>query len=264
MSDKLIEICETKRQKVSALKTSQTLAEMDRTAKAAPAPHDFAKALESKTAQGKAGLIAEIKKASPSAGLIRSDFDPPFLAQAYERGGAACLSVLTEELYFQGYNNHLIQARTACQLPILRKDFIVDVWQIPQSRAIGADCILLIMATLDNAQAHEFHAATLHYGMDVLIEVHDETELERALNLPSGMIGINNRNLKTLKTDMAVTERLAPLVPKDRALVSESGLSTPDDLRRMKEVGVHRFLIGESLMRQNDIETATKKLLGID
>ncbi len=259
--DKLAEICAAKRAQVEKEKAAVPFAEMDARAKSAPAPRGFAAALRAKVTKGENALICEIKKASPSAGLIRADFDPTMLAKAYEKGGAACLSVLTDAPYFQGKDEYLAQARAACALPALRKDFMVDVWQIAESRALGADCVLLIMAALEDSEAEEMHAAAVSYGMDVLIETHDRAELERALRLTSGLIGINNRNLKTLKTDLATTEELAPFVPEGREIVAESGLSTPDDLRRMEAVGVHRFLIGESLMKQKDVAAGTKALL---
>jgi indole-3-glycerol phosphate synthase len=261
MSDKLQEICDLKREHVARQKKLCTFEEIEKRAKSAPAVRPFAAALDQKVQQSEAGLICEIKKASPSAGLIRPDFDPAALAKAYETGGAACLSVLTDGPYFQGHDDYVIQARKACLLPVLRKDFIIDVWQIAESRAIGADCVLLIMAALTDTLAQELHDAATSFGMDILIETHDEKELERGLRLPSGLIGINNRNLKTLTIDLATTERLAPLVPKNRPVVCESGIQTAKDIERMNTAGVRRFLIGESLMRLADITTATRTLL---
>ena len=260
MTDKLRQICDDKRVLVARLKAERSLSAMEREAEKASPPRGFIAALRRKIAAGQGGLIAEIKKASPSAGLIREDFDPARLAQAYEAGGAACLSVLTDTPYFQGDNADLIAARAACALPVLRKDFMVDVWQVAEARAIGADCILLIMAALDDAQALALHNAATRFGMDVLIETHDRMELERALRLPSGLIGINNRNLKTLKTDIRMTEELAPFVPSDRLLVSESGLVTPQDLKRMRACGASCYLIGESLLKQKDVTAATLTL----
>ncbi len=238
-------------------------AAMDRAAKDTLPARGFARALQAKAECGTFGLICEIKKASPSAGLIRADFNPAAIAKAYEAGGAACLSVLTEETYFQGHNDFLGQAREACALPALRKDFMVDLWQVAQARALGADCILLIMALLDDALATEMQAAATAYGMDTLIEVHDEAEMERALRLPSsGLIGINNRNLKTLAIDLATTERLAALSPSGRLIISESGFQDAKDLQRMSNAGVNCFLIGESLMRQDDIAEAVRRIKG--
>lgn len=261
MTNKLQEICAKKAETVALQKAQQPLAEIEALAKDALPTRGFANSLVAKKEAGKAGLICEIKKASPSAGLIRPDFAPPQLARAYQTGGAACLSILTDEPYFQGSVDDLITARLACTLPVLRKDFMVDPWQIVQARAIGADCVLLIMAVLDDGLAAEMHAlAANDLGMDVLIEVHDEEEMARALRLPSGLIGINNRNLKTLQIDLETTEKLAPMVPAGRLIVSESGLSSPEDLLRMKQAGVTSFLIGESLMRQQNVADATREL----
>ncbi len=261
MSDVLAKICEIKRESVAKRKRLVPFPEQEARAKAAPAPRDFAEALSAKVGRGEYALIAEIKKASPSAGLIREDFSPKDLALAYEKGGAACLSVLTEEDHFQGRDEYLQAARAATSLPVLRKDFMLETYQVAEARAIGADCILIIMAALEDTAAAELETYALSLNLAVLIEVHDEQEMERALNLSSPLIGVNNRNLKTLVTDLSVTERIAGLIPKDRVIVSESGLKTPGDIARMAKCGAHRFLIGESLMRQNDVETATRDLL---
>ena len=261
MSDILAKICDDKRRHVAAAKLAKSLDFLDAAAKAQEAPRGFAKALSAKVDAGQYALIAEIKKASPSAGLIRPDFDPPSLAQAYFEAGAACLSVLTDEPYFQGDDAYVALARAAVPIPVLRKDFMVDPWQILESRALGADCILVIMAALSDAQAAEIEDAAHALKMDVLIEVHDEAEFDRALRLRSPLIGVNNRNLKTMTTDIATTERLAAKLPKGRVLVAESGLRSPGDLARMAACGARRFLIGESLMRQNDLVAATRVLL---
>ncbi len=261
MSDVLREICTVKREHVAACKRRRSMnAVLDEAAAAAP-PRGFAARLRHARARGDYGLIAEIKRASPSKGLIRKDFDPAELARDYEAGGATCLSVLTDPPYFQGDDGHLSTARAAVGLPVLRKDFMLDPYQIAEARAIGADCVLLIMAALEDALAGELAALAGELAMDVLIEVHDEPELERALPIGDGPIGINNRNLKTLETDIATTRRLAPLVPRDRLVVGESGLSSPDDLASMEAVGVTSFLIGEALMSQPDVRAATAALL---
>ncbi len=261
MSDVLAEINATKRETVARRKKATPFGAVEQLAESAPVPRGFAKALSAKADRGTYALIAEIKKASPSAGLIRADFDPVALARAYAAGGAACLSVLTEENYFQGSDSYLQLAREAVSLPVLRKDFILEPYQIAESRALGADCILLIMAALSDALAEELEDYAFSLGLDVLVEVHNEAEFERAMNLKSPLIGVNNRDLKTLKVDLAVTERLAAKLPKERVLVAESGLKTSVDLARMARCGARRFLIGESLMRQTNVEAATRALL---
>ena len=262
MSDVLEKICDDKRAELRARKTRLPMGRLVEQAAHAAPPRGFEKALARAVADGRYGLIAEIKRASPSKGVIRADFDPAALARAYAAGGAACLSVLTDTPYFQGCDEHLTAARAAVELPVLRKDFMLDPYQIIESRALGADCVLLIMAALDDALAHDLEQVAFDHGMDILVEIHDEPELERALKLSSALIGINNRNLKTLETDIDTTRRLAPLVPDGRVVVSESGLNTPDDLAGMAAVGARRFLIGESLMRETDVEAATRALVG--
>ncbi len=263
-SDALRRICIETRAEVERRKALTSLEAIRARAAAAakPPPRGFGAALMAAAAQGRFGLIAEIKKASPSGGLIRPHFDPPGLARAYRDGGATCLSVLTDAPFFQGRPEDLQAARAAVPLAVLRKDFVLDPWQVYESRALGADCILLILAALTDAQAVELEGIARHLDMDVLAEVHDRRELDRALGLQTKLIGINNRNLKTLRTDLSVTEDLAPHVPPDRFLIAESGLRTHDDLRRLAAVGVGAFLVGESLMRQDDVTAATRALLG--
>jgi indole-3-glycerol phosphate synthase len=261
--NKLDEICAAKRKEVAARKPATTIAALEAAAAAQTPPRGFEAAVRARAASGAYALIAEIKKASPSKGLIRDDFLPAAHAAAYAAGGAACLSVLTDAPFFQGHEDYLVEARAACALPVLRKDFMVDPWQCLEARAIGADAILIIVAALKDLQMAEIEAAAREQSMDVLVEVHDKAEMERAAaHLTSRLIGVNNRDLKTFTTSLAVTERLAPLAPEGTLLVGESGINTNADCQRLAAAGVRTFLVGESLMRADDIASATRALLG--
>jgi indole-3-glycerol phosphate synthase len=262
MSDILEKIAAYKRVDVAARKAARSWTEVEEAALSASPPRGFRRALEQAHAPGRLALIAEIKKASPSKGLIRAEFDPPALARAYARGGAACLSVLTDAPSFQGHDDYLVAARDAVALPCIRKDFLVDPWQVAESRALGADCILVILSMVDDSLAAELLAEARRFGMDALVETHDEAEMARAARLGATLVGVNNRSLRTFEVDLANTEHLARLAPENALLVTESGIFTPADVARLERSGAKAMLVGESLMRQSDVEAATRALLG--
>jgi indole-3-glycerol phosphate synthase len=261
MSDILQKIAAYKRADVAERKAALPQGEVDQAALSASPPRGFRRALDAAHAPGRLALIAEIKKASPSKGLIRADFDPPALARAYARGGAACLSVLTDAPSFQGHDDYLAAARDAAPLPCIRKDFLVDPWQVAESRALGADCILVILSMVDDSLAAELMAEAQRFGMDALVETHDEAEMARAARLGATLVGVNNRSLRTFEVDLANTDRLAKAAPADALLVTESGIFTPADVARLERSGAKAMLVGESLMRQPDVEAATRALL---
>ncbi|MDD4616933.1 MAG: indole-3-glycerol phosphate synthase TrpC [Alphaproteobacteria bacterium] len=260
MSDTLEKICADKRAYVEAQKLAKPFSELHREALRGSPLRSFWRALRSGADRDGAAFIAEIKKASPSAGVLRNEFSPRALAQSYAQAGASCLSVLTDEPYFQGRNIDLVEARNACELPVLRKDFIIDVWQVAEARALGADCILVIMAAVDDSTAAGLYKAAFGYGMDVLVEVHNSNELARALKLPSPLIGVNSRNLKTLKIDLQAAADLVRSVPPERFVISESGIHAPCDISLLRNAGARGFLIGEALLKQDDVGAALKKL----